>query len=71
MVSSLEKFTLLRTSQNGFRRQRSTIDAIYLAVNKIVSSLNDGKCTLSMFLDLGKKKKYLCFQLEINYNLIN
>lgn len=54
MVSFLEEKGLLSDFQNGFRRKKSTIRAVYQALYKILESLNSGKSTVAMCLDLSK-----------------
>ena len=54
LISFLEGEGLLSDSQNGFRRKKSTIRAIYQALYKVLESLNTGKFTVAMCLDLSK-----------------
>ncbi|KAL3285802.1 hypothetical protein HHI36_000325 [Cryptolaemus montrouzieri] len=53
-MAFLEKHSILHEAQNEFRRGRSTIRAVYEALYDIMKSLNDGKRTLSMCVDLSK-----------------
>ncbi|XP_050303664.1 uncharacterized protein LOC126741310 [Anthonomus grandis grandis] len=50
----LEKHQILTELQNGFRKGRSTVRAIYQALQKIIKSMNDRKATMAIFLDLSK-----------------
>ena len=43
IISFLESKNLLSDSQNGFRRKKSTVRAIYQALTKILSSIDSGK----------------------------
>lgn len=54
VCSFLEKYKILNTSQYGFRKNRSTILAVYHYVQEIYTHLNDGKYALGVFLDMSK-----------------
>ena len=53
-ISFLESKNLLSDSQNGFRRKNSTVRAIYQALTKILSSIDSGKKTVALYLDLSR-----------------
>ena len=40
--------------QNGFRRKKSTVRAIYQALTKILSSIDSGKKTVALYLNLSR-----------------
>lgn len=54
LMSFIENNGLLTDQQNGFRKKRSTINAIYQALSKVLNSLNNDKTTLAMLVDLSK-----------------
>lgn len=70
LVAFLERNTVLTECQNGFRKGKSTIRAIYMAMVKILESLNQDKNTITMCLDLSKAfdsvdHEILCRKLEL------
>ena len=54
MIQFLEHFELLDPDQFGFRKHRSTIDAITQLVEAVVDGLDRREHVLSIFLDLSK-----------------
>lgn len=54
LVAYLEHFHLLSPHQFGFRKKRSTTDAVQELLDTIVQSLNADKRVLTIFLDLTK-----------------
>lgn len=54
LVTYLEKFNLLSENQYGFRRNRSTADAVANLTDHIASNLDKGVKCLAIFLDLAK-----------------
>jgi len=54
LISFLERQSVFSDRQNGFRKGKNTIRAIYQAVSDVFSSLNKKKHTLAMCLDLSK-----------------
>ena len=54
LVTFFENHSILSDQQNGFRRKRSTIRAVYLALSRVLDSLNDNKVTLALLIDLSK-----------------
>lgn len=54
ILSYLNKFQLLSDQQIGFRTGKSAQDAISLLTGKIYSSLDKGKPSLGIFIDLAK-----------------
>jgi retron-type reverse transcriptase len=54
MLAFLEKHKILNPSQFGFRRNKSTQDAIALIVDNITESLNNKLYSDCVFLDLSK-----------------
>lgn len=54
LVKFLESNNLLSSSQFGFRAGKSTNDAVHILVSSIVSSLDERKKCLTVFLDLAK-----------------
>ena len=54
LISFFEKESILSTYQNGFRKKKSTIRAIYQALDRVLDSLNLKKDTVAMYLDLSK-----------------
>lgn len=53
-ISFLEKHDILSNAQNGFRKGKSTIHAIYQTLVHILDSLNEEKETVAVCLDLSK-----------------
>ena len=51
---SIEKHNILSKHQFGFRKNRSTEDAILELTDKISKALDERKYTLGVFLDLSK-----------------
>lgn len=54
LVQYLENKSLLNDKQFGFRRNKSTEDAVVLLTKRIAHYLDDNKCCLGVFLDLAK-----------------
>jgi hypothetical protein len=54
IVSYLESNNLVPDRQYGFRRGRSTEDAVKLVSNIVSSALDQGRCCVGVFLDLAK-----------------
>jgi hypothetical protein len=58
MLHRLTKFLnhhcILDTSQHGFRPGRSTVAAAVELIDTIFQSLDKGKCTIGLFIDLSK-----------------
>lgn len=54
LVKHLDNNDIISDTQNGFRKGRSTTGAIYRALYRITESLNGGKTTLAVCLDLSK-----------------
>lgn len=54
LVKYLEKYDLLASNQYGFRRGRSTSDAVSNLNDYIVKALDQGEKCLAIFLDLSK-----------------
>ena len=54
LTSFLESNNLLTKRQFGFRRGRSTEDAVTLTTDIISSHLDNGRCCIGVFLDLAK-----------------
>ena len=50
----LEKYSILKSNQFGFRTKHSTIHAILSVVNEIQNSFEDGMFSSGIFLDLSK-----------------
>ena len=50
----LVKYNVLYSDQYGFRKGKSTCDAILKFTNEILSCFNDRKVMLSIFLDFSK-----------------
>lgn len=68
-ITFIENNSLLSDLQNGFRRNKSTIRAIYQSLSKVLTSLNNNKVTMALLLDLSKafdsvNHKKLCNKLE-------
>lgn len=69
-IEFFERHSLLSDRQNGYRKGKSTIRAIYQALEKILNSLNNNNKTLAMCIDLSKafdrvNHQILCKKLEI------
>lgn len=69
LISYFDKFNILSDSQYGFRREKSTEDAVEALTSLIVKSLDKGKKCLAVFLDLKKafdtvSVPILCRKLE-------
>jgi hypothetical protein len=54
LIAYLNKFNIISDFQFGFRRSRSTEDAILSLTNLIVDKIESGKKCLAVFLDLKK-----------------
>lgn len=54
LIQFFEKNCILSHCQNGFRKGKTTIKAIYDAIVKVLNSLNNNKKTQVMCLDLSK-----------------
>lgn len=54
LVNYLESKQILTDKQNGFRRGKSTVRAIYQSLTQIIKSLNDKRETVALCLDLSK-----------------
>lgn len=54
LLNYLEVNDLLAQNQYGFRRHRSTDAAVHELINSIVTSLDEGTKSLTIFLDLAK-----------------
>lgn len=54
LTTYINKFNLLSDSQYGFREKMSTEDALLTLTSKLYSTLNEGKPSLCVFLDLSK-----------------
>ena len=54
LMTFLEREKLLSDFQSGFRQGKSTIRAVYQALYKVIESMNNGKPTVAMYLDLSK-----------------
>ena len=54
MMSFLEHMDILDPEQFGFRKNRSTIDAITYLIESVIDSLDRREHVLSIFLDLSK-----------------
>lgn len=70
IMSFCERLNIISEKQNGFRQGKSTIRAIYTALTKVFSSLNEKKQTLAMLIDLSKafdsvNHDILCKRLEM------
>lgn len=54
VIHFLESENLLSNYQNGFRRKKSTVRAVYQALDKILNSLNKERDRVAVCLDLSK-----------------
>jgi hypothetical protein len=54
LVSYLDKYNLFSASQHGFRKRKSTLTAVYEAIDTILNSLDDKKEIFGLFFDLTK-----------------
>lgn len=69
LLTFIEKNNILSSSQSGFRKGKSTVQAIYMAIEKILSALNTEMETVGMCIDLTKAfdsvhHQILCNKLE-------
>lgn len=53
-MNFLEGHSIITDKQNGFRKKKSTIRAIYQAVSTVLTSLNKKNVTMAMCMDLSK-----------------
>ena len=53
LFNYVEKHNILSNHQYGFRRNRSTEDALLNLTDKISKALDEGKYTIGVFLDLS------------------
>ena len=58
LVSHLDRHSVLSVSQYGFRKGRSTADAIYNFTGRIYQALNSNEYLVSTFIDLKKSFQY-------------
>lgn len=54
LLSFFKINNILSDTQHGFRAGKSTTTAVYSFVNQILQALDQGNCTLGIFLDLSK-----------------
>ena len=54
LISFFEKYSIITDMQNGFIRSKSTIRAVYQAIEKVLNSVNNKNQTLLMCMDLSK-----------------
>lgn len=54
LIHYLEHYNILSTQQFGFRKNKSTNDAIHKLIDNIVKNLDNNKKVLTIFLDLTK-----------------
>ena len=54
LINYLESQNLLSNTQNGFRKNKSTIRACYQALCEVINSLNNKEHTVVIGLDLSK-----------------
>lgn len=54
LISFLDGNNVINECQFGFRKERSTTQAVYQAVVEVIDSMNDRKKTLAVCLDLSK-----------------
>lgn len=54
LINYLEKFNIISKNQYGFKKNKSTIDAIEDLVNNVAKYLDDKKKCIGVFLDLAK-----------------
>lgn len=54
VMQFFEKKKILVEQQCGFRKGKSTIDALYRVLNSVIKSLNKNQITATLFLDLTK-----------------
>lgn len=54
LIAFLEKFKMIHDSQHGFRKNRTTILAIYKYVQKILDIIHDKKYAVGLLLDMSK-----------------
>lgn len=54
LVNFLDTHNVISNRQFGFQRGKSTEDAVSLLTNKIAQNIENGKCTIGVFLDLAK-----------------
>lgn len=54
LINYLEKHKLLSDSQFGFRRARSTSDAVHAVTDFVATNLDEGRKCMAVFLDLAK-----------------
>ena len=66
LYNYLENFKILTTHQYGFRRNHSTTLAILDFQEKLAQALDEGKCSIGVFLDLSKAFDAIEHQILIN-----
>ena len=54
LLNHLETNNLLSPQQYGFRKSRSTTDAVIEFKNNTLKAFNDGKCVIGIFIDFSK-----------------
>ena len=54
LITYIDKHLLLSDNQYGFRSNRSTSLALLELVEKITKSIDDGKYTIGIFIDIKK-----------------
>lgn len=50
----LEKYNVLNVNQHGFRKNRSTITAVFECNHEILNALNKNHCVVAIFMDISK-----------------
>ena len=71
LVSYLENLSIIADEQNGFRKNRSCDDHVFVLHSVITNRLNAGLCTYVAFVDLAKvfdsvNRELLFYKLLIN-----
>ena len=54
IIKYIEDNNLLTDNQFGFRKNKSTADALLHFSTKTLQAFNDGKCVLGVFIDFSK-----------------
>lgn len=64
--SFCEKYKIFDDSQNGFRKNRSTVLAVYKYVNKLLDIINDKYYAIGILLDMTKAYDKVQYKILLN-----
>lgn len=62
LINFFEKHNIINKEQFGFRKSKSTEDAVFALTNNIINNMDSNKKCLAVFLDLAKAFDTVCHQ---------